>query len=133
MQPRCIAFATNRTRDLPVRKPKKTSPEKHSVMLAIIDNGQVLLEQRPPTGIWGGLLSLLEIDVLSPDDVDAAEREERLAPAVALFDLAYARLWEREAREASGDSESNLAHVLVVVHPQVAVEQNDRRGHECVQ
>ncbi|WP_206360132.1 NUDIX domain-containing protein, partial [Pseudomonas viridiflava] len=70
MQPRCVAFATNRTKDLPVRKPKKTSPEKRSVTLAIIDNGQVLLEQRPPTGIWGGLLSLPELDghVLAEDD-----------------------------------------------------------------
>jgi A/G-specific adenine glycosylase len=70
MQPRCVAFATGRTRELPVRKPKKTSPEKHALMLAIIDRGQVLLEQRPPTGIWGGLLSLPELDghVLAEDD-----------------------------------------------------------------
>ncbi|MEG2961082.1 MAG: A/G-specific adenine glycosylase, partial [Janthinobacterium sp.] len=43
LQPRCVAYATGRTKDLPVRKPKKTSPEKHAVMLAIIDDGQVLL------------------------------------------------------------------------------------------
>jgi len=76
MQPRCVAFATGRTRELPVRKPKKTSPEKHALMLAIVDGGQVLLEQRPPTGIWGGLLSLPELDghvLAEDDDVPAAD------------------------------------------------------------
>jgi A/G-specific adenine glycosylase len=28
----------------------------------VIDRGEVLLEQRPNTGIWGGLLSLPEVD-----------------------------------------------------------------------
>jgi len=76
MQTRCVAYATGRTRELPVRKPKKISPEKHAVMLAIIDRGQVLLEQRPPTGIWGGLLSLPELDghlLAEDDDVPAAD------------------------------------------------------------
>ena len=76
MQTRCVAYATGRTRELPVRKPKKISPEKHAVMLTIIDGGQVLLEQRPPTGIWGGLLSLPELDghlLAEDDDVPAAD------------------------------------------------------------
>ena len=87
MQTRCVAFATGRTRDLPVRKPKKISPEKHAVMLAIVDDGQVLLEQRPPTGIWGGLLSLPELDghlLAEDDDVPAAD-DALLLQAVGKF------------------------------------------------
>ena len=87
MQTRCVAFATGRTRELPVRKPKKISPEKHAVMLAIIDGGQVLLEQRPPTGIWGGLLSLPELDghlLAEDDDVPAAD-DRLLLQAVGKF------------------------------------------------
>jgi A/G-specific adenine glycosylase len=61
LQPRCVAFASGRTKELPVRKPKKTSPEKQASMLVIVDRGQVLLEQRPSSGIWGGLLSLPEL------------------------------------------------------------------------
>ena len=61
LQSRCVAFATGRTAELPVRKPKKTTPEKRTAMLAIVDNGAVLLEQRPSSGIWGGLLSLPEV------------------------------------------------------------------------
>jgi A/G-specific adenine glycosylase len=45
-----------------VRKPKKATPEKRAQMLVVIDRGQVLLEQRPGSGIWGGLLSLPEVD-----------------------------------------------------------------------
>ena len=58
---RCVAFATGRTAELPVSKPKKAVPERHSAMLVIVDDGQVLLEQRPGSGIWGGLLSLPEV------------------------------------------------------------------------
>ena len=59
---RCVAHASDRVQELPVRKPKKSVPEKHAVMLVITDRKQVLLQQRPDTGIWGGLLSLPEID-----------------------------------------------------------------------
>lgn len=57
---RCVAHAAGRVNELPRRKPKKTIPEKHAAMLAIIDGGEVLLERRPDSGIWGGLLSLPE-------------------------------------------------------------------------
>lgn len=62
LQERCVAYATGRTEELPVRKPKKTAPEKRAAMLVVIDGGQVLLQQRPDSGIWGGLLSLPEVD-----------------------------------------------------------------------
>jgi A/G-specific adenine glycosylase len=62
LQERCVAFATGRTADLPVRKPKKAVPEKRALMLAVIDRGEVLLQQRPQNGIWGGLCSLPEVD-----------------------------------------------------------------------
>jgi A/G-specific adenine glycosylase len=61
LKDRCVAFATGRTAELPVRKPKKTNPEKRAAMLVIVDGGQVLLEQRGDSGIWGGLLSLPEV------------------------------------------------------------------------
>jgi A/G-specific adenine glycosylase len=83
LRDRCVAYATGRTAELPVRKPKKTTPEKRAQMLVVIDRGQVLLEQRPGTGIWGGLLSLPEVDghlPLDDEELDvsaAAEAAER--------------------------------------------------------
>ena len=90
LQPRCVAYATGRTKELPVRKPKKTSPEKHTVMLVIVDGGQVLLQQRPATGIWGGLLSLPELDghvLIDGEDDDGPRVIDQLAltRAVAPF------------------------------------------------
>ncbi|MBV8636014.1 MAG: A/G-specific adenine glycosylase [Burkholderiaceae bacterium] len=60
---RCLARQQGRTEELPVRKPKKAVPEKSTAMLVLAHGGQVLLEQRPALGIWGGLLSLPELDV----------------------------------------------------------------------
>lgn len=62
LRDRCVAFATDRTSVLPVPKPKKATPERRALMLAVVDAGQVLLQQRPDAGIWGGLLSLPEYD-----------------------------------------------------------------------
>jgi A/G-specific adenine glycosylase len=73
LQDRCVAYALGRTAELPVRKPKKATPEKRAQMLVVIDRGQVLLEQRPGSGIWGGLLSLPEVDGHLPLDEDAEE------------------------------------------------------------
>jgi A/G-specific adenine glycosylase len=61
MAARCVARHTDRVDELPMRKVKKTIPERHTAMLLVIDKRQVLLEQRPSHGIWGGLLSLPEI------------------------------------------------------------------------
>ncbi|HEY0586616.1 MAG TPA: A/G-specific adenine glycosylase [Pseudoduganella sp.] len=102
MQPRCVAYATGRTAELPVRKPKKETPEKVAHMLLMADRGQVLLEQRPATGIWGGLLSLPELaghnafvaQAEPPGDAAVAaavqpfgamESLERLLPVVHIF------------------------------------------------
>ena len=74
---RCVAHETGRTAELPVRKPRKAVPERHTSMLVIVSEGQVLLEQRPGTGIWGGLLSLPEVAL---DDW-----EQRMAASVAPF------------------------------------------------
>jgi A/G-specific adenine glycosylase len=58
----CEARAQSRQTDFPYSKPKKAKPVKTTGMLIIVDekNGHVLLEQRPPSGIWGGLWSFPE-------------------------------------------------------------------------
>ncbi len=61
MAARCIALHTGRVQELPVRKPRKAVPERSTAMLVVTDGEHVLLEQRPDSGIWGGLLSLPEV------------------------------------------------------------------------
>jgi A/G-specific adenine glycosylase len=82
----CAAYATDRVAQLPVRKPRKAIPERRAGMLVIMDQGQVLLQQRPGMGIWGGLLSLPEFDVpASDDDAAGADLGARIAPHIAPF------------------------------------------------
>ena len=72
LQERCVAFAENRTAELPTRKPKNQIKEKQAVMLVLLYEGQVLLARRPDSGIWGGLLSLPELDGMVTLDKNTA-------------------------------------------------------------
>lgn len=63
LQSHCQAFQQQRIDEFPGRKPKKQLPVKHTFWLLIQNpHGQVLLHKRPPSGIWGGLWSLPELD-----------------------------------------------------------------------
>ena len=61
----CTALATGQVNDLPTPRPKKTVPRRTTDLAVVTccDSGEncVLLERRPPAGIWGGLLALPEI------------------------------------------------------------------------
>jgi A/G-specific adenine glycosylase len=62
LERRCRARAQNNPGEYPGKKPKKVLPAK-SVQMLMIRNpaGDILLEQRPPQGIWGGLWSFPEL------------------------------------------------------------------------
>jgi len=52
----CQALALGRVRDYPAAKPRKPAPLRVAQVLLILDQqGQLLLQRRPPAGIWGGL------------------------------------------------------------------------------
>jgi A/G-specific adenine glycosylase len=68
----CQAVRQGRVRELPTPKPKTKVGERTLHLLILRDGaGRVLLEQRPPAGIWGGLWCL-------PDGADLAAIEARL-------------------------------------------------------
>ncbi|WP_295402759.1 A/G-specific adenine glycosylase [uncultured Thiocystis sp.] len=57
----CIACAQGRQTELPASRPRKPLPERTTLMILTINpDGEIFLERRPPTGIWGGLWSLPE-------------------------------------------------------------------------
>lgn len=60
LQDDCQALAENCVSQLPVPKPKRELPVRETLMLVIQKEEHVLLEKRPPSGIWGGLWSLPE-------------------------------------------------------------------------
>ena len=68
LQNGCTAHAMGAETRFPASKPKKDKPERSVRMLMVInDYGEVLLEKRPPTGIWGGLWGFPEIQ--TDDDI----------------------------------------------------------------
>lgn len=73
MNQECLANQQQRQSELPTARPKKTTPTRQTSMLLITSPQQeVLLQQRPPTGIWGGLWSFPEIasEQVSEMDID---------------------------------------------------------------
>jgi A/G-specific adenine glycosylase len=65
VQQACLAHAQQRPADFPGKKPKKTLPVRKTAMLMLCDGDRVLLQQRPPSGIWGGLWSFPETDTVA--------------------------------------------------------------------
>lgn len=66
----CAAHAQGLSALIPVARPRKAIPVRRTQMLLLIDaQGRVLLERRPPSGVWAELWSLPEV----PIDTDAGE------------------------------------------------------------
>ena len=82
----CVAHAEQRVSELPSPKPRKTIPEKRTTMLLLLCGNEILLEKRPPTGIWGGLWSLPEVDEAS-DVLAAAEQRYGFSEAALALPL----------------------------------------------
>ena len=57
----CVARDTGRIAELPAARPRKTPPRRTARMAVVMLGDNVLLERRPPSGIWGGLLALPDI------------------------------------------------------------------------
>jgi A/G-specific adenine glycosylase len=62
----CAAQAAGEAEHYPVRAARKTVPVRKTAMLMIRDaRGRVLLAQRPPAGVWGGLWSFPECSAVA--------------------------------------------------------------------
>jgi A/G-specific adenine glycosylase len=57
----CKARAQGRTAAYPSARARKPVPERKTAMLLLLRHGELLLEKRPPAGIWGGLWCLPEM------------------------------------------------------------------------
>jgi A/G-specific adenine glycosylase len=79
----CVAYAKGLTATLPESKPRGALPQRSTAMLILQRADHILLEQRAPRGIWGGLWSLPEMDAASTaDDVRRICRERYGATVV---------------------------------------------------
>jgi A/G-specific adenine glycosylase len=102
LSPDCVARQTQRQQELPARRKAPTRPTRHAVMVvAVSDGGNVLLERRPDSGIWGGLWSLPQFDT---DDAARNYISHSLPPA------------QSEPR-ALGNVEHVFTHFNLVMRP----------------
>ncbi|MGB0132706.1 A/G-specific adenine glycosylase [Dokdonella sp.] len=72
LQDKCVAYRENLTAALPHPKPARKVPTRDLTMLIVRDNlDRILLERRPPTGVWARLWSL-------PQGVDLEEASDSI-------------------------------------------------------
>lgn len=73
----CQARLHDKVSEIPAPKPRKPRPVRHAqVLIQRDDAGRLLLEKRPPAGIWGGLWSLPQIESPKAAVLGAALKHE---------------------------------------------------------
>ena len=116
----CVARLTGRQHELPSPRPARERPLRKVFMLvAMREDGSVLLERRPESGVWGGLWCLPELD--SPGAARSYMRESlervegepralgRIEHAFTHFDLIITPLLARCVGSATvGDRAQNV-------------------------
>lgn len=110
VQKSCVANREGLTESLPGKGAKRVVPHRDLQMLVLIDSGQVLLEKRPPTGIWGGLWSLPE----------CAMDEDALAKAKSRFAIDASKI-KKLTSVAHGFTHYSLTIFPIEIH--VAAQQ----------
>ncbi len=58
----CASYLHHSQGEFPHQKPARVKPQKSTLMLLHRHQNRILLWRRPPSGIWGGLWSLPEVD-----------------------------------------------------------------------
>ncbi|MBS1138411.1 MAG: mutY [Proteobacteria bacterium] len=82
----CVARCERRVHELPEPRPRQPLPRRTTSVLLLLHGNSILLEQRPPAGIWGGLLALPEVDVATaPLAAQVAEKYDCAVESVELL------------------------------------------------
>ncbi|MBF7074198.1 A/G-specific adenine glycosylase [Glaciecola sp. MH2013] len=87
MQAHCLAFAQGKQGDFPFKKPKKQIPTKYTTMLIPSYQGQLLMQQRPASGIWGGLWGFMETGFSTQNEIGLDEAVEKLKSHLGAVEL----------------------------------------------
>jgi A/G-specific adenine glycosylase len=90
LQSICHAHAAGLTAAIPAPKPRRQRPRRSAVLImAVNPAGDILLERRPPAGIWGGLWSFPELESMEAveawccEQFSAAPLDTQLWPQVS--------------------------------------------------
>ena len=104
LQQSCIAYAQGLQTNYPGKKPNKTIPERSVIMPIFIQHQQIFMQQRPPTGIWGGLFSFPEVQTM-----------EAIAP------LATDYGWQIKGAESLNSFRHTFSHFHLDITPVLCV------------
>ncbi|MDT0583446.1 A/G-specific adenine glycosylase [Brumicola blandensis] len=96
MQSHCLAYAQGKQTEFPFKKPKKQIPTKYTTMLLPSYQGQLLMQQRPTSGIWGGLWGFLETGFNESEQVTLDEAKILLRDKLKSVELANSNVIELE-------------------------------------
>lgn len=108
----CQAHLHGKVQDFPASRPKIRITEKSFQMLILQDgDGRILLERRPPSGVWGGLWSL-------PADDNGEPLYQRLG--VDNADL-----------KPLPDLQHQLTHMRMTIQPLIGKVTLPTKGVEC--
>jgi len=108
----CRALQTGRVNEFPTPRPRLRAARKaFSMLLLRDDRGRVLLERRPPAGIWGGLWSL-------PADDTGPSFEQRFGT-------------DRDRLRALPVLEHSLTHMQMRIQPLMGAAVDLIKGVEC--
>lgn len=103
----CWARIHERQLDLPTPKARKKPDQRRCSMLILESGGSVLLHQRPPSGIWGGLLSLPQF-----------ESQQHLEQACAHWGLSLS------TKQKMADLTHAFSHFTLLIEPWWIVNEN---------
>ncbi len=108
----CVARREGAIAQYPSPRPRKALPQRRTRMLVMLHAGQVLLEKRPDSGIWGGLWSLPE-----------AGEKESIAACAARYGVTVA------TQKALPEVAHGFTHFLLAIEPvRVTVKKPDLRA-----
>lgn len=101
----CVANQLSLQADIPARKPKKQKPVREKIFLVLAnESGELLLEKRPQTGIWGGLWSFPESE--------QQDLEQNLVKHNG-HELSTDRTWLKEGRHVFSHFQLNYKPLLI--------------------
>ena len=108
----CVAFKTSCIEKYPTQRPGiKISRKSFHMLILINEKGKVLLERRPPTGIWGGLWSL-------PCDGSENPVHQRLGV-------------DHNQLRVLPDIQHQLTHIHMTIQPLIGHAEPTTTGVEC--
>ena len=108
----CKAYLSDTVEQFPAKRPRSKITNKSFQMLILVDkSGNVLLERRPPTGIWGGLWSL-------PADDNGEPVQQRLG------------VTNHTLRQLPS-LQHQITHINMTINPLIGLTEPAATGVEC--